>query len=79
MNLNEQIWNEINSTPSIPEGSKKALHVRIMRLVEQSRASPVGKKLGATFMTQEASLAGDKQAANRNASPLAGGIKPKSV
>ena len=79
MNLNEQIWDAINSTPSIPAESKKALHVRIMRLVEQSQASPVGKKLGATFMTQEASLAGDKQAANRKASPLAGDIKPKSV
>lgn len=79
MKLNEEIWDAINSTPSIPAESKKNLHVRIMRLVELSQDSPVGKKLGATVMTQEASLAGDKVATNRNKPPLAGDAKPKSV
>tara|TARA_R110002096_G_scaffold108964_2_gene238491 strand:+ start:2343 stop:2582 length:240 start_codon:yes stop_codon:yes gene_type:complete len=79
MQLNEEIWDAINSTPSIPAESKKNLHVRIMRLVEQSQASPVGKKLGVTVMTQEGSLAGDKQASNRDAPPLAGDAKPKSL
>jgi len=79
MQLNEEVWNEIDSTPSIPAESKKNLHVRIMRLIGQSQASPVGKKLGVTIMTQEESLAGDKQASNRNAAPLAGDPKPKSL
>jgi len=79
MKLNEEIWDAINSTPSLPEESKKNLHVRIMRLIEQSQSSPVGKRLGATIMTQEASLAGDKQAKNRNNPPLAGDSKPKSL
>jgi len=79
MNLNEEIWSAIEATPKLSEQSKKNLHVQIMRLVEKSQASPVGKKLGVTVMTQEASLAGDKQASNRKAKPLAGDTKPKSV
>ena len=79
MKLNEEIWDAINSTPSLPDESKKSLHVRIMRLIEQSQASPVGQRLGATVMTQEASLAGDKQASNRKKPPLAGDSKPKSL
>ncbi len=79
MQLNEEIWNAINATPKLPEEVKKTLHVTIMRLVEQSKATPVGQKLGVTIMTQEASLAGDKIAANRQNKPLAGDAKPKSV
>ena len=79
MKLNEEIWDAINSTPSIPNEVKKSLHVRIMRLVEQSKASPVGKRLGVTVMTQEGSLAGDKVASDRNNPPLAGDAKPKSL
>jgi len=79
MQLNEEIWGEINATPKLPAEVKKNLHVRIMRLIEASQATPVGKKLGVTIMTQEASLAGDKVAANRNKAPLAGDAKPKSV
>ncbi len=79
MQLNEEIWNEIDSTLQIPEETKMNLHVRIMRLVEQSQATPVGKKLGVTVMTQEASLAGNKTATNRRTKPLAGDAKPKSV
>lgn len=79
MQLNEEIWNEINSTPSIPEEVKKSLHVRVMRLIEQSQATPAGKTLGVTVMTQEASLAADKVAQNRRNPPLAGDAKPKSL
>ena len=79
MKLNEEIWDAINSTPNLPEESKKNLHVRIIRLIEQSQASPVGKRLGVTVMTQEGSLAGDKQASNRKNPPLAGDPKPKSL
>ena len=79
MQLNEEIWNEIDSTLKIPADTKKNLHIRIMRLVEQAKETPVGKKLGVTVMTQEASLAGDKVAQNRKTPPLAGGPKPKSV
>lgn len=79
MDLNEEIWGEINATPALPEEVKKSLHVRIMRMIEASKATPVGRKLGVTIMTQEASLAADKVAADRNRKPLAGDSKPKSV
>jgi len=79
MRLNEEIWDAINATPKIPEEIKKTLHVTIIRLIEQSQATPVGKKLGVTIMTQEASLAGDKVASDRNRKPLAGDAKPRSV
>ncbi|MHA2063072.1 MAG: hypothetical protein ACXABY_01705 [Candidatus Thorarchaeota archaeon] len=79
MNLNEEIWGEINATPALPEEVKSNLHVRIMRLIELAQATPVGKKLGVTVMTQEASLAADKVAADRKNKPLAGDPKPKSV
>jgi len=79
MQLTEQIWEAIDATPSLPAEMKKSLHLRIMRLVEASQASPVGKKLGVTVMTQAASLAGDKVAKDRNVDQLPGGSKPKSV
>jgi hypothetical protein len=79
MQLNEEIWGEINSTLKLPEEVKKNLHVRIMRLIEESQATPVGKKLGVTIMTQEASLVADKVASNRRNKPLAGDAKPKSI
>lgn len=79
MNLNEEIWNVINATPRIPEEVKKTLHVSIMRLIEQSKATPVGRKLGVTIMTPEASHAADKTAQNRKTKPLAGDAKPKSI
>ena len=78
MELNQEIWNAINATPKLPEDVKKTLHVAIMRLIEQSKATPVGQKLGVTIMTQEASLAGDKHVTGREM-PLAGDAKPKSV
>jgi len=80
MQLNEEIWGEINATPKLPEEVKKSLHVRIMRLIEASQAKgSVRKPLGVTIMTQEASLAGDKVAQNRSNPPLAGDAKPKSI
>ncbi len=75
MDLNEAIWNLIDSRPKITtEAQKRALHVDIMRAVEVSKTQ-VGKKLGVTIMTQEASAAGDK--ANQTRNPVQ--AKPKSV
>jgi hypothetical protein len=79
MQLNEEIWGEINQTPKLPEEVKKSLHVKIMRLIEASQSNLARQHLGVTIMTQEASLAGDKVAANRNTPPLAGDAKPKSI
>lgn len=79
MQLNEQIWDEIKATPKLPEEVKKALHVRIMRLIEESQSNPARQHLGVTMMTQEASLAGDKVAQDRDNPPLAGDAKPKSI
>ena len=80
MQLNEEIWGVINATPKMPEEVKKSLHVNIMRLIEESQAkASVRKPLGVTIMTQEASLAGDKVAANRDQPPLAGDAKPKTI
>ncbi len=79
MDLNTEIWAAIDATPKIPADVKKNLLIRIMRLVEQSRKSPVGQKLGVTIMTQESSLAGDKVASNRDNKPLPGDARPKSV
>lgn len=79
MDLNEEVWAAIDATPKIPADVKKNLLIRIMRLVEQSKKSPVGQKLGVTIMTQEASLAGDKVASNRQNKPLPGDSKPRSV
>ena len=79
MQLNEEIWNAINVTPKLPEEVKKTLHVSIMRLIEQSQATPVHKKLEVTVMTQEASAAGDKVASDRTRKPMAGDAKPKTI
>ena len=79
MALNVEIWNEINSTPTLSEETKKSLHVRIIRLIEESQSNPLKKKLGVTIMTEEASMGGDKVATNRNQLPLAGDAKPKSL
>lgn len=79
MQLNEEIWNIISSSPGIPNETKKTLHAQIMRVVELSKTSPAHKRLGVTVMTPEASLAGDKQASNRKEKPLAGDPKPKSI
>jgi hypothetical protein len=66
MNLNEEIWNIINSRSRITtEEQKRAVHVEIMRAVEKSKTN-VGKKLGVTVMTEAASLAGNASAQNRN-------------
>ena len=78
MKLNEEIWGAINATPKMPEEVKKTLHVTIMRLIEQSQATPVGQKLGVTVMTQEASLGADKHVSGRS-EPLAGDPKPKTL
>lgn len=78
MDLVQEIWDAINATPKLPEESKKALHIRIMRLVEESR-KPTGQRLGVTIMTQEASLAGDAIAANRKKGQDPTGPKPKSL
>lgn len=76
MDLNEAIWNIIDSKPkTMNDAQKRALHVDIMRAIEVSKTQ-VGKKLGVTIMTHEASLAGD--AANKTqANP--GQPKPKTV
>lgn len=78
MDLVQEIWDAINATPKLPEESKKALHIRVMRLIEESR-KPTGRPLGVTVMTQEASLAGDKTASNRNVDQDPTGAKPKSL
>lgn len=78
MDINLEIWNAINETPRVPEEVKKALHIKIMRLVEQSK-TPTGKKFGVTVMTQEASLAGDAAAQNRKHKPSPGESKPRTV
>lgn len=78
MNLNEEIWNEINSTPGMSEEVKKTLLVRVMRKIEEAK-TPVGRKLGVTIMTQEASLAADKIAQNRKRSPMPGDATPKRL
>lgn len=69
MNLNEEIWAKISATPKLPDEIKRTLHINIMRLIEESKASPVGKKLGATVMTQEASMRGDPDAPPSTARP----------
>lgn len=79
MDLNNEIWNAIDTTPRIPEEVKRSLHVKIMRLVELSRSSPVGSKRGVTVMTQEASLAADKTAQDRRTGGNPGDAKPKTV
>jgi hypothetical protein len=78
MNLTEEIWDAINATPSLPQASKKALHVSIIRLIEESR-KPTGNRLGVTIMTQEASLAGDAVAADRKKEQDPTAPKPKSL
>ncbi len=79
MRLNEEIWNEINSTLKLSDEIKRSLHVRIIRLIEESQSNPARKTLGVTIMTEEASMAADKVAANRHNPPLAGDAKPKSI
>ena len=79
MDLNQEVWDAINATPKIPDEVKKSLHVKVMRLFEQARATPVGKRLGVTIMTQEASLAGDRIAQDRKADSNPGAPKPKSL
>ena len=79
MDLNEAIWKLIESRPKIDtDQQKRALHVDIMRAIEKSKTQ-VGKRLGVTIMTQEASKAGDKvnQEAGHRGTP--GEAKPKSV
>ena len=77
MQLNEEIWNTISATPKLPDEVKKSLHVRIMRLIEESQSNPARKPLGVTIMTQEASLAGDKIPAVEGQVP--GNPRPKSI
>ena len=69
MNLNEEIWAKINAAPKLPDDVKRTLHISIMRLIEESRKSPVGKKLGVTVMTEEASMRGDPDAPPSAARP----------
>jgi hypothetical protein len=79
MNLNEAIWQIIDSRPKIvTEEQKRSLLVDIMRVIEQSKTM-VGKKLGVTIMTQEASQAGDKINQSPGYRPSQGESKPKSV
>lgn len=79
MDLSKEVWNAIDTTPRIPEEVKKSLHVKVMRLVEQSRSSPVGLKHGVTVMTPEASLAGDKTAQDRRTGGNPGDSKPRTI
>lgn len=59
MDINAEMWKVINETPGISDETKKSLHVKVMRLVEAARNTPVGKKHGVTIMTEGASAAGD--------------------
>ncbi len=79
MDLNVEVWNEINSTPGMTDEVKKTLLVRVMRKIEESNATPAHKKLGVTIMTQESSLAGDKVASDRKAKPMPGDARPKTL
>lgn len=79
MDLNQEIWRAIDATPKLSDESKKTLHAKVMRLFEQARTSPVGKKLGVTVMTQEGSLAGDRSAQNRDAPQDPNSARPKSI
>jgi len=79
MDLNQTIWELIDSRPKIQtDEQKRALHVDIMRAVERAKTQ-VGKKHGVTVMTQEASAAGDKafQEPGNRGNP--GMPKPKTV
>lgn len=78
MNLPEEIKKAIDTTPNITKESGRALYVRVMRLIEQSRQT-TGNRLGVTVMTPQASLAGDKVAQNRQAEQDIGDAKPKSL
>lgn len=59
MDINAEVWKVISETPGISDEIKKSLHIKIVRLVELARTSPVGKKMGVTVMTEGASAAGD--------------------
>jgi hypothetical protein len=78
MDLKVEIWDAINTGIKVPEESKKALFIRIMRLIEESK-KPTGQKLGITVMTPEASHAGNKSAANRDHKDDPTIAKPKSL
>jgi hypothetical protein len=79
MNMNEEIWKILDDTPKLNKETKEALHVRLSRLFEQGRSSPVGKKLGVTVMTQEGSMAGDASARDRSHKNDPGQSRPKSL
>lgn len=79
MDLNQEIWNIIDATPKIPLDVKKSLYLRLTRAVEHARSTPIGRRHGVTIMTQEASLAGDNSAQDRNNKGNATDPKPKSV
>ena len=79
MDLGEAIWKLIESRPKIDsEQQKRALYVDIMRAVDLSKTQ-VGKRLGATIMTQEASQAGDRVNQSPGYRGTPGEPKPKSV
>lgn len=79
MDLNAEIWNLIDGRPKITtDEQKRALHVDIMRAIEKSKTN-VGKKLGVTIMTQEASKAGDRVNITPGHRGSPGEPKPKSV
>lgn len=79
MDLNEEIWNILNSRSKITtEEQKRAVHVEILRAIEKSKTN-VGKRLGVTVMTESASLAGNVSAQNRNKSGNPGQSRPKSL
>jgi hypothetical protein len=79
MDLNQVVWELISSRPKIvTEEQKRALHVDIMRAVEQSKTQ-IGKKHGVTVMTQEASAAGDKSIQEPGNRGNPGMPKPKTV
>ena len=59
MDINAEIWKVLSETPGVSEEIKKSLHIRLARLFEQARNTPVGKKLGVTIMTESSSAAGD--------------------
>lgn len=79
MDLNEAIWKIIDSRTKITnDEQKRALHIDIMRAIEVSKTQ-VGKRLGVTIMTQEASSAGDKINKEPGHRGNPGEPKPRSV
>ena len=79
MDLGKEIWDILEATNKIPQSVKKALYVKLMRAIEHAKSTPIGKRHGVTVMTQEASLAGNNSAHDRNSKGAPTDAKPKSL